>query len=625
LSATELKPHATTPTDQGFPSWVAGLRLGSEGARDGAGALQLNPIAGADPAVETDGPLRVVFDGWLYNADELRRAGGASPQATDARLVLDAYRKLGAAVIERLKGRFALLIWDSAKQQLLAARDPLGAYPLFWSEREDELVLSLGMEELVAQPGVSGELNRVVLAEHLCCRWPDIGDTYYSAVRRLPPGHVLEVDPAGRRAYRYWDPVPLPDSDDWIRPDGLEEFDELFDQAVRRCLEPGAAGIFLSGGLDSVSVAAVATDISQSEGKPLPWALSLGFPHPDCNEEELQRKVAQQLGLPQELVWYDQAVGAQGRVRAAVEASRRAPTPLLGMWPPAYRHLAQLGREHGCKVILTGSGGDETLLASTYRAVDLMRRLQLVSLWRMYQRIQRSYPWSVPRTMKATFWGAALRPLLQRASRNALGAVSPAALHGRLRRKIADGTPPWVRRDDGIWDQLLDRSARLSARWPPNGNVYYAECRAALDHVTISMEMERVFEDGRRVGVPIHEPYWDPDLQEFLYRVPPDDLEQGGHTKGLVRGMLARRFPDAGFERQKKVIGTEFANDSFVTEIPHVLREIGGARTLAELGLVDEIQLDTAVARLASDPRERRGSYRLWHVLSLEAWLRERV
>jgi hypothetical protein len=86
--------------------------------------------------------------------------------------------------------------------------------------------------------------------------------------------------------------------------------------------------------------------------------------------------------------------------------------------------------------------------------------------------------------------------------------------------------------------------------------------------------------------------------------------------------MLARRFPELGFERQKKVIGREFANDTFVSEVPKALREMGGARALADLGVVDQRQLDHAITRLATDPRERYGSHRLWHVLSLEAWVR---
>ena len=610
--------------DEPWPSWVAAYNPRPGGAK----APRLELATSGDGAIlAVDGPYRVVFDGWLYNRDELRQASRApAAEASDAAAVLHAYQALGRDVVGRIKGRFAMLIWDGQRDELVCARDPLGTYPLFWARRDDQVLFSTGMDDLVRQPGVSKGLNRIVLAEHLCSRWPEMADTHYEAVNRVPPGHVFVLGRDGHRLYRYWDPVPQPDSENWVGEDELERFDELFDQAVRRCLEPGPAGVFLSGGLDSVSVAAVATDLSRRRGMPEPWALSLGYPHPDCNEEEIQRQVAANLGLRQVMLGYDEAVGGRGRVGAAAELSRTNPVPLLGLWPPAYRQLALEGKERGCKVILTGSGGDEMLLASTYRAADLLRRLDLAGIWRLYRGIQRSYPWPTIHTMKATFWSAAARPLLQVGARKAMRAISPSRLSARWRRKIAEGTPPWIRPDPDLWPVLLARAERRTATWPPlSTGFYYHECRSALDHVTVSMELERVFEDGRRAGIPIHEPYWDADLQEFLYRVPPDLLEQGGRTKGLVRGMLARRFPDAGFERQKKVIGNEFAFDTFVTEVPKVLAEMGGARALAELGIVDQAELDRAVARMQSDPSERRGSYRLWHVVGLEAWMRARA
>ena len=623
MTTTDVTPRPLSLADEPWPSWVAAFN-----ARPGRGdvpPLQLATSEGG-AALAVDGPYRVVFDGWLYNRAELSRIGGGPTDATDAAAVVHAYRALGHGAIGRIKGRFALLIWDGQNEELVCARDPLGTYPLFWAQRDEEVLFSTGMEDLVRQPGVSKALNRVVLAEHLCSRWPEMADTHYRAVNRVPPGHVFALGSGGRRLYRYWDPVPQPDSDDWIPEDELERFDDLFDQAVRRCLEPGPAGIFLSGGLDSVSIAAVATDLSRRAGMPDPWALSLGYPHPDCNEEEIQRQVAAKLGVPQVMLGYDEAVGGKGRVAAAAELSRMNPAPLVGLWPPAYRQLANVGKERGCKVILTGSGGDEMLLASTYRAADHLRSLDLPGIWRLYRSIQRSYPWSPLHTMRATFWSAGVRPLMQREARKAMRAISPSRLSARWRRRIADGTPSWIRRDPELWPELLARAERRTATWPPlSTGFYYHECRSALDQVTVSMELERVFEDGRRVGIPIHEPFWDADLQEFLYRVPPDLLEQGGRTKGLVRGMLARRFPNAGFERQKKVIGNEFAFDTFVTEVPRVLAEMGGARALAELGIVDQAQLDHAVERMRSDPTERGQSYRLWHVVGLEAWVRDRA
>ena len=623
MSATDATREPLAPAVERPPGWVATFDRRA-GRGDGArGPLELAIHGEAGVRAATDGPYRVVFDGWLHNRDELAALGGAPGASDDAQVLLNAYRGLGAGAVPRIKGMFVALIWDGAREELLCVRDPLGRLPLFYAPRGDELVFSTALEEVVRAPGVPRDLNRVVLAEHLCCRWTDPEDTHYAAVRRVPAGNVLVLGAGGRRLYRYWDPVPTLDSGDWVGDDDIDRFEELFDQAVGRGLDIGAAGIFLSGGLDSVSVAALATDLSRARGMPSPWALSLGFPHPDTDEVAVQEGVAGQLGIRQVLLWFDEALGGLGRVESTIEGSSSMPMPLIGLWPPAYWRLATEGRSRGCEVILTGGGGDEMLLPSQYVAADLIRHLRLRQLGRFFQELKRSYPWSTPRMVYSTFWEFGARPLLQRSFRKVLGAVSPGTLEGRWRRQIAEGTPPWVRLDPSLQREVEARALRDVADWPPlDRDFYYHECRTALDQVTVSLEMERSFEEGRRAGLTIVEPFWDPDLQEFLYRVPPHMLNQGGRTKGLVRDMLARRFPELGFERQKKVIGREFANDTFVSEVPKALREMGGAPALAELGVVDQRQLDHAIARLATDPRERYGSHRLWHVLSLEAWVR---
>jgi Asparagine synthase len=208
--------------------------------------------------------------------------------------------------------------------------------------------------------------------------------------------------------------------------------------------------------------------------------------------------------------------------------------------------------------------------------------------------------------------------------RRALNAVAPSLLRARWRRHIREGTPSWVRPDPELAHQLEARGEKQIAAWPPKSSFYYHESRSWLDHPVASVEMERIFDEGRLAGVPILEPSWDADLQEFLYHVPPELLLQGGRTKGLVRGMLDRRFPELGFGQQKKVVGAEFAFETFASQVPKVLREMGGAPGLAQLGIVDQRRLGEALARFSDAPNRRTGN-QLWHVLSVEAWVRPRL
>jgi asparagine synthase (glutamine-hydrolysing) len=619
LSVIEATQARLGSLEAPAPYWLATWDPRGDG-------LVLKPERESGARVAVAGPYRAVFDGRLYNRDRLRELGGAPPHANEAEVVLHAYRALGADVLAQIEGLFVVIIWDGPREQLVCARDPLGRLPLFYATSGDALTFSMGFEDLVGQPNVPAELSRVALAEHLADRWPDPEDTYYAAVRRVPAAHVLVLGRGGRRLYRYWDPVPTADSDDWVGEDEIAGFEELFDQAVERCLDGDPAGVFLSGGLDSVSVAAAATDLRRKRGLPPPWALSLAFPDPDCNEEEVQRAVAGQLGIPQVILGYDDAVAPLGRVEAAVEASRRMPMPLTAIWPPAYLGLGAEGKRRGCSVILTGGGGDEMLLPSPLLAADLLARFDLRGWWRLFSEVRRSFPWSTPRTIESTLWRFGARPLLQQATRRAVGSLAPSALERRWRRQLEQGMPPWVSPDPAVGQEMVERAlAQVTESVPLSSDFYYHESRAALDQVTVSLEMERLFEEGRRTGIPIREPFWDAELQAFLYRVRPDVLNHGGRTKGLVRGMLARRFPRLGFERQKKVTATDFATGTFRSELPEALERIGGARTLSELGIVDQARIDEAVRRMVSNPREWRTGHWLWLVVSLEAWVRARV
>ena len=125
----------------------------------------------------------------------------------------------------------------------------------------------------------------------------------------MPPGTRAVLSKGRLQFDRYWDPAPVGQPLQWLTPEEASGFDDVFDRAVKRCLNYGQVGIFLSGGLDSISVAAVAADCARASGQSLPLALSLGFPDPECNEQERQVAVARDLGLRQLLLGFDEAVG----------------------------------------------------------------------------------------------------------------------------------------------------------------------------------------------------------------------------------------------------------------------------------------------------------------------------
>ena len=142
-----------------------------------------------------------------------------------------------------------------------------------------------------------------------------------------------------------------------------------------------------------------------------------------------------------------------------------------------------------------------------------------------------------------------------------------------------------------------------------------------MTHPLMSMEHEETFEQSRRLGLRMLQPFWDVDVVEFLTRTPPELLNRGGRSKGIVRETLAKRFPDLGFERQRKVIALDFSRSLFVEEGGRAWRASGGVPALAEAGIVDPDRANRAVEASLRDPRGR-DSDRIWDLLACEAWLR---
>ena len=572
-----------------------------------------------------DGFDRVVFEGALYNREDLAAATGALPELADAALVLRAYRLWGEDAVRRIKGRFALCVWDGSSEVLLCARDPLGYHPLFYADTARGLLLSSSIDTLVHHPEVSPEPSRLMLAEHLAHQWVDHRQTFFTAVRRVPPGHVLLAGRDGRRLFRYWDPVPFGERVRWIREDELALFEDLLTQAVTRCLRHGPAGIFLSGGLDSAAVAAVASDISRGLDLPAPWALSLAFPDPECNEEEMQKRLAAALGLPQVLIPVEEAVGAGGFLSSLLDMAREWPFPTWFVWRPAYLRLAREAAQRGCTVILTGGGGDDWLTVDTMLAADLLRGLRVAELIRLAANMRRSYTAGLPKLLAYILWTNGARPWLRWAAVRNLRAAAPGLLHARRRRRMAASIPSWIAPDPALRREIEERAVAGIADPDPGPDGFYVSTgRQLLDHPVAAMEVEESFEAGRRAGMPEADPFRDADLVDFLYRTPPDMLNRGGRSKGPVRQMLAQRFPGLGYERQKKIQADAYLTKIILKEGRRAWESLRGAPALADLGIVDAKALTVETEALLSGQRGRE-VHRILDVLTLEAWLEPRT
>jgi asparagine synthase (glutamine-hydrolysing) len=573
-------------------------------------------LTGLDLPVAERGSVQAVFQGVLFDRERLISTLGLPAGTTDSAILLAAYERWRDETLTRLRGCFVVAIADRSEGGAVIARDPLGLHPLFYASNGRELVVAASPATLFARAGISKQLNRAALADHLCYRWPDPQETFYEGVRRVVAGSRVLVAGGHVSNARYWNPVPNDRPMDWLAEADVDQFSHLLDQAVDRCLSTGPAGIFLSGGLDSISIAAVAADRARRLSCPEPLALSLGFPHQACDERPVQQAVARELGLRQHLIDFHDAVAPNGMFALALAMNDGASSPVNSSWSPAYQTLARRGRADGVRTILTGSGGDEWLTVSAYYAADLIRAGDVAGYGKFVSAWWRSYRASPLVLMRSVVWKYGLRPL----AGQALSRLAPDAWERQRRTRAVRRDPDYVAPDGGLRQEMKRRSGgSLVCADPPNG-FYLRDIRAGLDHPLLAMELEERHEFGRRVGVRFLHPYWDADLVEMLIRTPPALLDRGGRSKGLVRPALARRFPALGFDRQRKVAATPFYQQMLAAEGGPLLKKLGGFTTLGDLGVVDR----HAARAFASETiaREPAQLHRVWDLLNLETWVR---
>ena len=625
MSAQASEPYVA---ETRFIPWLARFRRTGRGEAD----LQLERLGddSADPRASTaaaDG-LKVATRGVFYDGEKLaRELGLESTPEGDAGLALEVYRRWGEQGIRRLRGIFVIFVWDAARDRLLAARDQLGAEPLFYARTEGEILFAATPKTLVAQPGVQWTPNPTVLAETLYWRWPDPEDTALDGIRRILPGHIWTLTNGTASSRRYWDPDDDLQERGWVDADGLEEFDELLERSVWQCLELGPGSIFLSGGLDSVSIAAMALDLARRHELPTPLALSLAFPTPDTSEADVQLGVAKALGLPQIMLGLEESVAPDGLLRRSLDLCADWPLPRTYIWAGAYQELAKAGAERGARVIMTGGGGDEWLTVDLKIAADFIHARQLGNLYRFTRSRLASFDVPAVSGLRYVLWEYGLREVLRFHGRPLLAKYAPAVLQARRRRVLARTELPWVAPDPRLRAELRARREEDVARTTTPRKVggrfhfYASDGAMVLDHPAIAAQREDDYEDGRRAGVHLMHPYWQPDLVSFLYRVPPELLLRGGLEKGVVRRSLARRFPNLGFERQKKVVSGEYQRSKMRSELPPALRRAEGFKALIDLGVVDGAKVDTLIAS-ALATSDRRDLYRVWQLLTLETWVR---
>lgn len=339
--------------------------------RIGLGMRRLSIVdlaTGHQPIGNEDGSISIVFNGEIYNHSALRgrliSRGHRYRTQSDTETIVHLYEEYGKECVQHLRGMFAFAIWDAKQQSLFIARDRLGIKPLYYRLTPRNFLFGSEIKVLLTYPGVRPEFNRGALSEFLAFGYLSGEETFYRGVRKLMPGHMLEIDERGDlHIEQYWDVPQAFEDESHDERYYVEAYRDLLEGAVdSHLMSDVPLGVFLSGGLDSSAVAALMTKIRR---EPIE-TFSVGYSEPTYSELPYARTVAQHLNS----VHHEVLVSRDDFWGALPKLIWHEDEPIV--WPSSVSlfFVARLARER-VKVVLTGEGSDETLAGYSRYAFTL--------------------------------------------------------------------------------------------------------------------------------------------------------------------------------------------------------------------------------------------------------------
>lgn len=492
---------------------------------------------GHQPMTSHDGRFTVVFNGEIYNyvelRDDLAARGAQFRTQSDTEVILEAWRAWGKGCLTRFRGMYAFALHDAEACAVHLVRDNFGKKPLFLAERPTAegpaLIFASEIDALLQHPDVTARLDVASLRDYLCWRYVPGPHTFFEGIHKLPPGTCLSWEGGRITQERFWLPpeesaVPRTPPDDPVAG-----FLDVFDEAVRLRLRADVPlGAFLSGGLDSASIAASLAHLGAAEIR----TFSIGFRGDPASELPAAAETAREIGTihtPIELAVDDlfSLLPKLSRHRGAPVAET-ADLPIYCMSMEAARHV---------KVVLSGEGSDEmfagypkhlaehhlgryapsglpalmsrALLAATAPAASRTRRLRIAARAMQTRHFEdRMVAWfgAISPEERARLWtGPAADRTPEPIPFHAAPGASP------LRRVLHFDQTSWLP------DNLLER----------------------MDRMTMAASIEA------------RTPFMDIRLAEFAASLPEKWRIRGRVTKRIVREALAPRLPESVLTRPK--------------------------------------------------------------------------
>jgi asparagine synthase (glutamine-hydrolysing) len=556
---------------------------------------------GHQPVSNEDGSVWIVFNGEIYNYQELRRdlitRGHVFRTNSDTETIVHLYEEYGPGCVEHLRGMFGFAIWDTHKREMLLARDRLGIKPLYYAERDGELLFASELKPILQIDGVDRSLNWQAVGHLFTYLATPADQSIVEGVKKLEPARVA-IARQGRPLHvqRYWD-VTFEPNENATEGELVEQLRAMLNESVvLHQVSDVPVGAFLSGGIDSSAVVAMMAKPAAGRFK----TFSIGFAEAGFDELTHARAVAKQFGtdhydlvlrpdavqIVEDLTWYlDEPFGDTSAI----------PTFMV----------SKLAAEH-VKVVLSGDGGDEIFAGYDKYIVEGRERA--------YDRL----------------------PGVVKKAAGAVGALMPHGMKGRrfLRHLALSGGERYLDAQSlfhadempSLFQQgALEQLPRYEATEGPGsprrgeGGDWLADIQYRDLHHYLPLDiLTKVDRMTMAHSLEARPPLLDHKLVEFAATVPARFRLNGGTTKYLFKQAMRGVLPDSIIDRQKHGFAVPIAR-WFRGELAGFARDVLLSDTCRQRGILDTRFVEKL---LQLNAQGRDLDLQLWTALSFEMWCR---
>lgn len=576
--------------------------------------IDLSPL-GHQPMWDATATVVIIFNGEIFNYQALRadliKAGYAFKSHSDTEVLLNLYLRDREAMLSQLNGMFAFAIWDTRTDSLFLARDGIGVKPLYYTNTPKGFLFASELKALLQEPSIDRSLNLEAIHYYLAYLWCPAPHTMLQAVNKLEPGYALIVKEG--QIQRHWQFYDLPynqDIESICESDAIAQVQAHIKQAVeRQMVSDVPVGAFLSGGLDSSSVVALAKQYAPEQRL---QCFTIGFKEQPSNWEGFvddlpyAQQVAKYLDVDLHTIYAGPEMAEQLETMIYyLDEPQADPAPINALF------ISQLAREHGIKVLLSGAGGDD--IFTGYR--------------RHYALMQERYWNWMPKTVRQGLsQSVRLLPTHHPLGRRFSKALRYADLTGdeRIASYFYWTVPqlqqslysPTVQEHLALLNPstpLIASLARLPAQTHPLNRMLYLEAK----HFLADHNLNYTDKMSMATGVEVRVPLLDPDLVALAARLPVSFKQRGRTGKWIFKKAMESYLPHDIIYRPKTGFGAPVRH-----WLRHQLRPLIEDRlsdtALRQRGLFEP----AGVQRLIDMDRSGRvdGTYTIFSLLCIELW-----